>query len=65
MSNWTHVAEIIRVDCFGDNLVDQINDIIGKEIHFNSSRDEWKDFDKNPDKFDEYREQKYGRKNVV
>lgn len=51
MSNWTHVAGIIRVDCFGDNLVDKINDIIGKEIHFNSSRDEWKDFDKNPDNY--------------
>lgn len=51
MSNWTHVAGIIRVDNFGNNLVDKINDIIGKEIHFNSSRNEWKDFDKNPDNY--------------
>lgn len=51
MSNWTHVAGIIRVDYFGGNLVDKINDIIGKEIHFNSSGDEWEDFDKNPDNY--------------
>lgn len=51
MSNWTHVAGIIRVDCFEYNLVDKINNIIGKEIHFNSSTGEWNDFGENPDSY--------------
>lgn len=52
MSNWTHVAGIIRVDSIGDSdLLNKIKDIIGKEIHYGSSDKDWDDFSNHPEKY--------------
>ena len=50
MSNWTHVAGIIRIDdfgrCLGRKPLDFI-ELIGKEV----SEDDWEDTESNPDKY--------------
>lgn len=50
MSNWTHVAGIIRVDdlakCLGEPPLN-FTELIGKEVTY----DDWEDVDKNPDKY--------------
>lgn len=49
MSNWTHVAGVIRIDSFrfsGD--LPDFDKLIGKECLFESPMDVWKDADKNP-----------------
>lgn len=53
MSNWTHVAGIIRVDGIieSSDMGNEIKRIIGKEVHFDSSMDEWNDFDRNPEEY--------------
>lgn len=53
MSNWTHVAGIIRVDGIieSSDMGNDIKRIIGKEVHFDSSMDEWNDFDRNPEEY--------------
>lgn len=53
MSNWTHVAGIIRVDGIieSSDMGNDIKRIIGKEVHFDSSMDEWNDFDRNQEKY--------------
>lgn len=53
MSNWTHVAGIIRVDGIigSSDMGNEIKRIIGKEVHFDSSMDEWNDFDRNPKEY--------------
>ena len=48
MSNWTHVAGIIRVDGFG--TVD-FDEIIGKECLWDSPGKVWNDAEENPDKY--------------
>ena len=44
MSNWAHVAGIIRIDGFKDKeTVHHFDALLGKEIHWDSSsREEWK-----------------------
>lgn len=54
MSNWTHVAGIIRVDRIrvdGDTTELDFDEILGKECLWNSSRKVWDDALKNPDKY--------------
>lgn len=52
MSNWTHVAGIIRVDCFrGWSAEPDFNKIFGKEIRFRSSFEEWDDYHEHPDAY--------------
>lgn len=53
MSNWTHVAGIIRVDAIRDILNAKINfdEIIGKECRWNSPNEIWEDVEANPDKY--------------
>lgn len=54
MSNWTHVAGIIRVDRIrvdDDTKELDFDEILGKECLWNSSRKVWDDALKNPDKY--------------
>lgn len=54
MSNWTHVAGIIRVDRIRvDDDAEELDfdEILGKECLWNSSRKVWDDALKNPDKY--------------
>ncbi len=48
MSNWTHVAGIIRVDGIADLDFDEE---IGKECLWESPKEVWDDAEKNPDKY--------------
>lgn len=48
MSNWTHVAGIIRVDGMAEQDFDEI---IGKECLWGSPREVWEDVRKNPNKY--------------
>ena len=52
MSNWTHVAGIVRVDCWR-GLEDSPNfdEIFGKEVHYKSGDDVWNDFEEHPDDY--------------
>lgn len=47
MSNWTHVAGIIRVD----GAVIDFDEIIGKECLWESPKEVWDDARENPDKY--------------
>jgi hypothetical protein len=57
MSNWSHVAGIIRVDdiqCLYEdnfNVSNVIKAFLGKEIDFDSPEELWEEYDKNPDNF--------------
>jgi hypothetical protein len=54
MSNWTHVAGIIRVDRIRvDDDAEELDfdEILGKECLSDSSRKVWNDALKNPDKY--------------
>ena len=53
MSNWTHVAGIIRVDSLRIDDIEEIDfdKIIGKECLWGSPSKVWKDADENPDKY--------------
>lgn len=53
MSNWTHVAGIIRVDSFKFNDIEEIDfdKIIGKECLWDSPSEVWEDAETNPDKY--------------
>lgn len=48
MSNWTHVAGIIRVDGMAEQDFDEI---IGKECLWGSPSEVWEDVRKNPNKY--------------
>lgn len=48
MSNWTHVAGIIRVD--GLSKID-FDEIIGKECLFESPEEVWDDMEEHPDNY--------------
>ena len=52
MSNWTHVAGIIRVDDLrlGDKDLD-FEDLIGREILYESPFEEWENADKYPERY--------------
>ena len=49
MSNWTHVAGIIRVDDIFSEI--DFDEIIGKECLWESPEEVWNDAEKNPDKY--------------
>lgn len=50
MSNWTHVAGIVRIDGFpGDEL--DFDKIFGKECLYESGHEVWGDFDAHPDDY--------------
>jgi len=54
MSNWTHVAGIIRIDDIGrafstENKQLNWDEIFGKECHFDSDESVWKDYYDNPE----------------
>lgn len=54
MSNWTHVAGIIRVDGIREWDVvnaDGLRDIMGKEVHFHDAKDVWMDYDEHPEEY--------------
>ena len=52
MSNWTHVAGIIRVDCLhGMYAEPDFDQVFGKEIHFNSPYEDWDDYYRHPEKY--------------
>lgn len=54
MSNWTHVAGVIRVDRIRvDDDVEELDfdEILGKECSSYSSREVWNDARENPDKY--------------
>ena len=53
MSNWTHVAGIIRMDLFDpyENPGIDFDELIGKEIRFDDPIEKWHDVDKNPSKY--------------
>ena len=54
MSNWTHVAGIIRMDSvrFNESYTDDYFDkLIGKECLFGSPSNVWDDAEKNPDDY--------------
>ena len=53
MSNWTHVAAIIRVDYIKDEDTPKLNfdELIGKECLFDSDSETWDDASNNPDKY--------------
>lgn len=52
MSNWTHVAGIIRIDDFRfeDTILD-FDKLIGKELHFEDSFEKWHDARKHPEEY--------------
>ena len=52
MSNWTHVAGVIRIDDLRfDNTTPDFEKLIGKECLFNSPHELWEDADKHPQDF--------------
>ena len=53
MSNWTHVAGIIRVDCLRIDDMEELDfdKIIGKECLWGSPIEMWEDAEANPDKY--------------
>ena len=53
MSNWTHVAGVIRVDSFRDFVSENLDfdDRIGKECHFTDPYEIWHEQEKHPEKF--------------
>ena len=53
MSNWTHVAGIIRVDSIRDEGMGKVDfdEILGKECLWGFPSEVWKDADENPDKY--------------
>ena len=52
MSNWTHVAGIIRIDDLRleDTILD-FDKLIGEELHFEDCREKWNDASNHPDKY--------------
>lgn len=53
MSNWTHVAGIIRVDGFrvGANTEPDWDGIIGKELRYEDDFEKWKEAENHPGRF--------------
>lgn len=53
MSNWLHVAGIIRIDSLRFKNETEINfdELIGRECLFDSPTEIWEDCDKNPNKY--------------
>ena len=53
MSNWTHVAGVIRIDDlrFDNNTTPNFEKLIGKECLFNAPHEVWEDADNHPHNF--------------
>ncbi len=53
MSIWTHVAAVIRVDCFRYPNEDRFNfdNFVGKEIHFKDDEEKWDYAEEHKDEF--------------
>lgn len=52
MSNWTHVAGVVRVDFFRfDDSELNFDEIFGKEVLWGSPEEVWEDATENPDKY--------------
>lgn len=52
MSNWTHVAGIIRIDDFRfNNKIPDFDELIGKELHFEDPFTKWDDAYQYPEKY--------------
>ena len=51
MSNWTHVAGIIRIDGIRDIEELDFDKVIGKECLWESPTEVWEDAEANPDKY--------------
>ena len=53
MSNWTHVAGIIRVDGFrvGADTDPDWDNILGKELRYNDGYDKWEEAEDYPEHF--------------
>lgn len=52
MSNWTHVAGIIRIDDFRfEDKIPDFDELIGKELHFEDSFVKWDDAYQYPEKY--------------
>ena len=53
MSNWTHVAGVIRADGINDEKIMQpdFDEIIGKKVHYHDSEEIKHDAYKNPEKY--------------
>lgn len=55
MSNWTHVAAIVRVDYlrFGEepNIGERFEEIFGKELRYEDSFNVWDEADEHPERF--------------
>lgn len=47
MSNWTHVAAIVRLNCFTENPYE----VFGKECLWESGEDVWEDRRKHPESY--------------
>lgn len=52
MSNWTHVAGVMRINLFRfDDTELNFDEIFGKEVLFESPEEVWEDAAENPDKY--------------
>ena len=55
MSNWTHVAAVIRVDCVrfirSEDYKPNWDEIIGKECLWSSPSEVWDDMEANPEQY--------------
>ena len=53
MSNWTHIAAVIRIDDWRHKVGEHpdFDILIGKECLFHSSNEKWSDAEQNPDKY--------------
>lgn len=51
MSQWTHVAGVIRIDDFGSISHEELQKIIGKTVKFTSSLSVWNEYDTAPELF--------------
>lgn len=49
MSNWTHVAGIIRIDGYMED--DEFDKLFGKEVHFDAPKEVWRDAWEHPEKY--------------
>lgn len=52
MSNWTHVAAIVRVDRFRERLCEvDFTKVFGRELKWNSPESLWAESDEHPERF--------------
>lgn len=52
MSNWTHVAGIIRIDDLRlEDTIPDFDELIGKELHYEDPAAKWDDAHNHPEKY--------------